>query len=609
VSPRTATLLLALLLGASSLTEAARAPREIALGGSAREQRAGIDANGRFFLEIRAAKGDGWWRLAEQAGLDAGRWRELSQANGGGRSLRAGGWYRVPPPLWPPGLGERVVTGLFPEDRPDEGGWRHRVTERKTNGRAESPWSLALLFLGDGSSHPELELERKTLRPGDTVSIPADKLLPHLRPRPDVAALRAATGETRAAVDDEVAPAPPPKEAPAFVVEAGTESDDGLLSYETDRLGPHGVYRLKKGETLYSHVVMRFTARLGGKYVNEAALRFAERSGIRDVTSIRVGRKIRIPFGELRPQFLPKGHPRRVEWESGEAESRRLSTVAQRRGLAGVHVLLDAGHGGNDPGALSANVWEDDYAYDIKCRLMALLDDRTHATVHPLVSDDSTGHAPLSRLTKDKDERLLTDPPLQLSKGVSTRTAVHARWLLANDIRRRLAKEGVSDDRLVFLSIHADSLHPSARGAMAYYPASKFRPARYGVPSSVSASGHAFAEARTANQFKMTRTQALQAEGRSRRLGEAIIEAVREDDILVHGFSPVRGYIVRRRAMVPAVLRFNRVPASVLVEAVNLNNKEDQLRLRDPAFRQAFAESILDGLLRYFDGAEPRSGQ
>ena len=61
--------------------------------------------------------------------------------------------------------------------------------------------------------------------------------------------------------------------------------------------------------------------------------------------------------------------------------------------------------------------------------------------------------------------------------------------------------------------------------------------------------------------------------------------------------------------MVPAVLRFNRIPASVLVEVVNLNNKNDQLRLRDPAFRQAFAESMVDGLLGYFDGDAPRSGQ
>ena len=588
---------------------AAAAPREAALPGAARQLRAEIGADGRFHVEVKAEPGDGWWRLADQAGLDASRWRELSRAGGGGRGPTAHRWYPVPGELWPAGLGARVVRALFPESEPHEGGWRHRVSSQKVNGRSESPWALAQLYAGDGRLHERLGLPRRSLRPGDRVVVPRELCLAELRPPAEDAAPAGAGAVPAVEADDDIADEQPPEPPVAFEVAPGSRSADGLLTYESDEQGPHAVYRLQAGETLYSHVVIRFTGRLGGSYVNEAARRFAERSGIRDVTDIPVGWKVRIPLEELRPEFLPPGHPRRLEWEREQEESRRLSTVPVRRGLAGVHVVLDAGHGGSDPGALSANVWEDDYAYDIKCRLMALLADRTHATVHPLVTDASTGHAPLSRLSRDDDERLLTEPPLELGRGVSTRTAVHARWLLSNDIRRRLLQDGVADDQLVFVSIHADSLHPSARGAMAYYPASKFRPDRYGVPSSVSGSGHSFKEARAANQFKMTRTEALRAEGRSRRLGESIIESVREAGIEVHGFSPVRGYIVRKRAMVPAVLRFNRVPASVLVEVVNLNNGEDQKQLRDPAFRQAFAEAVLDGLLRYFEGAPVRSGQ
>jgi N-acetylmuramoyl-L-alanine amidase len=590
----TAVALAALLAALPALS----APREVAIPGAARERRAGVGADGRFFLQVKAEPGDGWWRLADQSGLDAARWRALQRAGGGARGPRAHRWYPVPPDLWPAGLGARVVQVLYPDSEP-------------LAGRSESPWALAQLYAGDGRLHPRLELPGRTLRPGDRVVVPAGLCLEHLRPSAGSPGPAGAGAVPAVEADEDIADDLPRQPPAAFEVVAGSRSADGLLSYETDEAGPHAVYRLGPGETLYSHVVIRFTGRLGGRYVNEAALRFAERSGIRDVTDIPVGWKIRIPLEELRAEFLPEGHPRRLEWEREQEESRRLSTVPVRRGLTGVHVVLDAGHGGSDPGALSANVWADDYAYDIKCRLMALLADRTHAKVHPLVSDASTGHAPLSRLARDDDERLLTNPPLELGRGVSTRTAVHARWLVSNDIRRRLLQDGVEDDQLVFLSIHADSLHPSARGAMAYYPASKFRPDRYGVPSSVSRSGHSFAEARTANQFKMTRREALRAEGRSRRLGEAIVESVREAGLPVHGFSPVRGYIVRKRPMVPAVLRFNRVPASVLVEAVNLNNAEDQKQLRDPAFRQAFAEAILAGLERYFDGdaPPPRSGQ
>jgi N-acetylmuramoyl-L-alanine amidase len=61
--------------------------------------------------------------------------------------------------------------------------------------------------------------------------------------------------------------------------------------------------------------------------------------------------------------------------------------------------------------------------------------------------------------------------------------------------------------------------------------------------------------------------------------------------------------------MVPAVLRYNRVPASVLIEACNLNNKSDQRALRDPVYRQQFAEAVVDGLVGYFDGREPASAK
>jgi N-acetylmuramoyl-L-alanine amidase len=601
--------LLALLVTVAPTAVAATATRPVELAGAARALRAGIDGRGGFVVEVRAEPGDGWWRLAHQAGLDPARWRSMQRASGGAPGPRAHRWHVVPGELWPPGLGEQVVTTLFPEDRPESGGWRHVVTRRRINGRVESPWSIAALFTGDGRRHVGLGVPRRSLRPGDAVTIPGALVLAHLRPP-------SPSPEAGAAIpapepDEDVGAREPPEEPVAFVVVDGTRSDDGLLVYETDEHGPHASYRLKAGETLYSDVVLRFTGRLGGRYVNEAALRFAARSGVREVTDIPVGWRIRIPLEELRPEYLPPGHPRRREWEREQEESRRLSTVPVRRGLAGVHVLLDAGHGGRDPGSVSrtADVWEDDYAYDVKCRLMALLADRTHAEVHPLVVDASTGHAPLSRLTRDEDERLLTDPPLELDGDLSTRVAVNARWLLANDLRRRLLREGVTDDQLVFLSIHADSLHPSASGAMAYYPAARYRPERSGVPSVIERSGRSFAEARTANQFKMTRNERLQAEGRSRRLGEAIIEALRGRDIRVHGYSPVRGHVMRQSAWVPAVIRLNRVPTAVLFEACNLNNPEDQLALRDPAFRQQLAEALLDGIVAYFDGDETRTGQ
>jgi N-acetylmuramoyl-L-alanine amidase len=47
------------------------------------------------------------------------------------------------------------------------------------------------------------------------------------------------------------------------------------------------------------------------------------------------------------------------------------------------------------------------------------------------------------------------------------------------------------------------------------------------------------------------------------------------------------------------------VPSAVLLEAANLNNPEDQISLRDPAYRQALAEAVVVGIERHF---APRDG-
>ena len=388
----------------------------------------------------------------------------------------------------------------------------------------------------------------------------------------------------------------------AFTPRRGERSDDGILRYDADASGPFAAYQIRAGETLYTHVVLRFTGILSGREVNAAAQRLAQRSGINDVTDIAVGTAVRIPLADLLPQYLPKEHPRREAWEREQAESGRLARRERRKNLTGVHVLVDSGHGGLDPGAGNGIAWEDDHAYDIACRVMAVLTDRTHASVHPLVRDRSSGHAPLARLRRDTDEELLTTPPMALDK-VPTRVAVNLRWMMANDLRRKLAANGVSEERIVFISIHADSLHESATGAMAYYASARLRTTSCAIPSEPGYK--AAAEANKKNAFEMTRRETLRAEGLSRDLGESIIGSVRARKLGVHGFSPVRGSIERGGLMVPAVLRYNRVPASVLIEACNLNNRSDQRSLRDPVFRQQFAEAIVDGLVGYFDGREP----
>ena len=61
------------------------------------------------------------------------------------------------------------------------------------------------------------------------------------------------------------------------------------------------------------------------------------------------------------------------------------------------------------------------------------------------------------------------------------------------------------------------------------------------------------------------------------------IAAFRARDLPVHPYKPVRERIIRQRAeFVPAVLRYNSIPAKMLVEVCNLANGEDRAPHPDP---------------------------
>ena len=67
------------------------------------------------------------------------------------------------------------------------------------------------------------------------------------------------------------------------------------------------------------------------------------------------------------------------------------------------------------------------------------------------------------------------DPRLIVAAAVG----VHLRWYLTNHIITRRISREVPRSKTVFVSVHADSLHPSVRGAMVYVPARSLRPDRY----------------------------------------------------------------------------------------------------------------------------------
>jgi N-acetylmuramoyl-L-alanine amidase len=56
------------------------------------------------------------------------------------------------------------------------------------------------------------------------------------------------------------------------------------------------------------------------------------------------------------------------------------------------------------------------------------------------------------------------------------------------------------------------------------------------------------------------------------------------------------------REWVPAILRYNRIPARVLVEVCNLNNPDDRRLLVSLAYRDKVAQAVVSALVEFYGG-------
>ena len=376
------------------------------------------------------------------------------------------------------------------------------------------------------------------------------------------------------------------------------------LVFDQDEKGRYAVYRLRKGEALYSAVVVRFTGRLDAVDVNELAMTIASRSGIENVHAIPVGFPVKVPLEYLSEEFLPKDDPRSLERAREKAETVQFARPEIARGLAGVRVILDAGHGGRDTGTLHGGVWESTYVYDVACRLRKILSERTRAEVLMTTRDTALGWKVPERdaLRSARNQVLLTEPAYPLQDPT---VGVNLRWYLANSLIRRPGPDGskVPPERTVFVSLHADSLHPSVRGAMVYVPGERYLRDRYSKTGSEYAG---YREVKEQPVVSFNRKERVASEGASTTLANSIVSALREAGLPVHPFSPVRTHVIRAgREWVPAVLRYNRVPNRVLVEVANLGNEEDRALMKTRGFRDAVAESMASAVVSFFGGPPP----
>jgi N-acetylmuramoyl-L-alanine amidase len=567
---RRATLVFVLLAALSSAAAlAVTAPRSVRVQVEKGVVATLSDPEG-IFLEAVPQGGEGMHAFARRLCGDSKFVPQLAEVNGGSTVLLAGMRYRIPMEILSRDWQLKVVRALFSEDKGEADGWRHKVRGVGPLER-ESLWQLSKWFTGTGENFRAIreynELMDDDVSRGTAVTIPSELLLPAFRA---------------------VLPVP---EKPY------------LLEYGVDKSGEYAIYRLRPGEALYSSVVVRFTGRVFAADVNALAADIAKRSDIPDVTDIKIGYRVKIPFDVLQPEYLPEGHPRRKEYEASLRASAQFSNQVKARGLAGITVILDPGHGGHDSGATLAGVWESLHVYDISLRVKRLLETHTAARVHVTVKDGSEFRIPeADSLPFSRGHSVLTTPPYPIENA---KVGVNLRWYLANSVYRKALATDQDPQKVVFLSIHADSLHPSIRGAMAYIPAADMRGDRYGMNGAIYTSRKEVQE----SQFvTFPRESRIKSEGLSRELAKQVIAAFQEGKLPVHPFKPVRDKIIRNdSAWVPAVLRYNSVPSKILLEVCNLANDEDRKLIQTRAYRQKVAEAIVRGLLAYYgqDGEVP----
>ncbi|HPQ40554.1 MAG TPA: hypothetical protein PLV45_09295, partial [bacterium] len=220
-----------------------------------------------------------------------------------------------------------VIKALFPDDSLTTRGWEHHVTYGGSQG--ETLWRIGVWFTGSGANGKIIaqknSIDPRKLGVGSRIIVDTDLL------------------------------------DPCFRTSEKYPIDVGELTYRIDNEGVFGEYRLLSGQTIYSQV-LRFTPRVTAVEVMEASEQILQRSGLRDFHTIPANFVLKIPAELISPQYLPPNHPRRLQFESTDRESSQYKPTQKAKLLRGITVILDAGHGGVDPGAMGkGGVREDEY--------------------------------------------------------------------------------------------------------------------------------------------------------------------------------------------------------------------------------------------------------
>jgi N-acetylmuramoyl-L-alanine amidase len=246
----------------------------------------------------------------------------------------------------------------------------------------------------------------------------------------------------------------------------------------------------------------------------------------------------------------PAGAAVTVTPASPAANSNGQFSLARQLGLGVSRIVLDAGHGGHDPGARANGINEAELVLDVTLRVRDLLEKQPGIEV---------------TLTRSTDEFI------QLEE------------------RTALANRTGAD---LFLSIHANaSRNPQARGVETYF---------LNFASNSEAEAVAARENSASGKTMHSLPEIVRAIALNNKIDESRDFAEMVQKSMVRRLSP-RNRTLRDLGVkqAPFVVLIGAGMPSVLAEISFVTNKQDGALLKTGAYRQQIAESLFDAIVRY----------
>jgi N-acetylmuramoyl-L-alanine amidase len=508
---------------------------------------------GRIVVAVKPLSNEGYIQIAERVMQHPRKYRDVIAFNGN-RPVQRGRSVRFPLSTLKMPMRGNILRAMYPEDELTEKGWAHSVTDP-----LETFIQLTEAYTGSKRRFRELaRLNRITnadvLRAGAVITIPLKWIPRELGFQP-----------------------------------TSVKKPLGLV-YDKATGRTFATYTLRKDETLYS-VILRYTDRERAAEVRRMAELMLKLNGIRGATSVPAGRPMRMPVEWLSPEYLGDGAVVR------RAPPPPKPGKTLRRGFEAVHVIIDPGHGGVDPGAVYGSrkkgdqIFEHEVVYDIALRLSGLLNAagyRTHMTLQDRAQAMPVRVISTRRLGKEK---VRVTPPYLIQND---HVGVNMRVFLIDSIFRRLTrKKKVRPENIILMSIHGDALAPTLRGSMVYFPDHRLRLREFRPKGRV----YRIRQEALPSTIRFTQAAAKEAHWASKRFGERVIASLKAAGMRVGGRRPVRSYYYRNgERTLPAVLRYSRIPTSVLVEVGNLNNPHDRRAILHSKTRQRIAQGLANAI-------------